>query len=112
MCVEVINVSELDPHIKNPFIILRGIPAGKTPIINDNCLSHACINSIKRHTHMVRIPNFLEIPNADHAGKFDFSQSGSSSSGETNLAVSEYKGFFTFKEKKGGENWSWRPSYE
>ena len=51
MCVEVINVSELDPHIKNPFIILRGIPAGKTPIINDNCLSHVCINSIKRHTH-------------------------------------------------------------
>jgi hypothetical protein len=49
-CVEVINVSELDPHIKNPFIILRGIRAGKTPIINDNCLSHVCINSIKRHT--------------------------------------------------------------
>ena len=61
---------------------------------------------------MVRMPNLLEILNADHAGKFDFSQSGSSGSGETDLAVTEYKGFFTFKEMKGGENWSWRPSYE
>ena len=100
MCVEVINVSELDPHIKNPFIILRGIPAGKTPIINDNCLSHMCINSIKRHTHMVRIPNLLEIPNTDHTGRFDFSQSGPSDSGETDLAVSEYKGFSLLKRKR------------
>ena len=50
-----------------------------------------CINSIKRHTHMVRIPNLLEIPNTDHTGRFDFSQSGPSDSGETDLAVSEYK---------------------
>ena len=59
-----------------------------------------CINSIKRHTHMVRIPNLLEIPNTDLTGKFDFSQSGPSDSGETDLAVSEYKGF-DFKREKG-----------
>ena len=49
---------------------------------------------------MVRMPNLLEILNADHAGKFDFSQSGSSGSGETNLAVSEYKGFSLLKRRR------------
>ena len=46
---------------------------------------------------MVRIPNLLEIPNTDHLGKLDFSQSGPSDSGETDLAVSEYKGFSLLK---------------
>ena len=49
---------------------------------------------------MVRIPNLLEITNTDHAGKFDFSQSGPSDSGETDLAVSEYKGLSLLKRRR------------
>ena len=49
---------------------------------------------------MVRRPNLLEIINTDHTGKFDFSQSGPSDSGETDLAVSEYKGFSLLKRRR------------
>ena len=49
---------------------------------------------------MVRMPNLLEITNTDHTGKFDFSQSGPSDSGETGLTVSEYKGFSLLKRRR------------
>ena len=50
---------------------------------------------------MVRIPNLLEIIHTEYTGKFDFSQSGPSDSGETDLAVSEYKGFSLLKRRRG-----------
>ena len=49
---------------------------------------------------MVRMPNLLEILNTEYTGKFDFSQSGPSDSGETDLAVSEYKGFSLLKRRR------------
>ena len=49
---------------------------------------------------MVRIPNLLEIIHTEYTGKFDFSQSGPSDSGETDLAVSEYKGFSLLKRRR------------
>ena len=57
-----------------------------------------CVLTQSKDTHMVRIPNLLEITNTDHTGKFDFSQSGPSDSGETDLAVSE--GFSLLKRKR------------
>ena len=62
-------------------------------------MSH-CVLTQSKDTHMVRMPNLLEILNADHAGKFDFSQSGPSDSGETDLAVSEYKGLSLLKRRR------------
>ena len=61
---------------------------------------HTCVLTQSKDTHMVRIPNLLEIPNTDHTGRFDFSQSGPSDSGETDLAVSEYKGLSLLKRKR------------
>ena len=62
---------------------------------------HTFVLTQSKDTHMVRIPNLLEIPNTDHTGGFDFGQSGSSGSGETDLAVSEYKGFSLLKRRRG-----------
>ena len=62
---------------------------------------HTCILTQSKDTHVVRIPNLLEIINADHTGKLDFSQSGPSDSGETGLTVSEYKGISLLKRRRG-----------